>query len=457
MPDEGAEFGPMPSADEVRAELERILASEPFRPSAQLQAFLRFVVEATLKRRGGAHPRLHHRGRGVRPRPGFQPAVRPDRAGRGGAAAPRDRALLCRPGRGRSRSRSSCRAAAMCRASAIADAKRCEAVPRRRATAVRRAAAAPRRSVQRQSRDRRRLAAAARRCALGGTLLMRRRPPRQTASLTGARRAASRRARVRRSRSCWSIRSRRSLPPSRPRLAAIRARLADAHRALRRCRGRGRSRGGRSPAQRARRDRTSTGSASAASAAPTAGRASRCNLTDARTAPWSGRAASRRAAPSDRRRRGGGADRARRSRRRSAQPLRRDLCARAHSRCGVPASTRAIAACSTPSSIAARSIPPRAASMPRSAAASNSTIASDPAFPSAQAALAFVLMREFYARRVARPEGARRGAAASRCAPWSSSPRSARARHVLMNILFARGSVAEALARRRAGDRAQSL
>ena len=49
MPDAGAEFGPIPSADEVRAELERIVASEPFRPSAQLQAFLRFVVEATLK------------------------------------------------------------------------------------------------------------------------------------------------------------------------------------------------------------------------------------------------------------------------------------------------------------------------------------------------------------------------------------------------------------------------
>ena len=49
MPDEGVERGPMPSADEVRAELERIVASEPFRPSAQLQVFLRFVVESTLK------------------------------------------------------------------------------------------------------------------------------------------------------------------------------------------------------------------------------------------------------------------------------------------------------------------------------------------------------------------------------------------------------------------------
>jgi len=49
MPDAGAEFAPIPSADEVRAGLARIVASEPFRPSAQLQAFLRFVVEATLK------------------------------------------------------------------------------------------------------------------------------------------------------------------------------------------------------------------------------------------------------------------------------------------------------------------------------------------------------------------------------------------------------------------------
>ena len=49
MTGEGAGFGPSPSADEVRAELERIPTSEPLRPSAQLQAFLRFVVEATLK------------------------------------------------------------------------------------------------------------------------------------------------------------------------------------------------------------------------------------------------------------------------------------------------------------------------------------------------------------------------------------------------------------------------
>ena len=45
----GCRVGPILSADEVRAELERIVTSEPFRPSAQLQAFLRFVVGATLK------------------------------------------------------------------------------------------------------------------------------------------------------------------------------------------------------------------------------------------------------------------------------------------------------------------------------------------------------------------------------------------------------------------------
>ncbi len=43
-PDKGAE----PTADAVRAQLERILESEPFRPSAQLRVFLRFVVETTL-------------------------------------------------------------------------------------------------------------------------------------------------------------------------------------------------------------------------------------------------------------------------------------------------------------------------------------------------------------------------------------------------------------------------
>ncbi len=44
----GAEFEGAPAADDVRAELERILASEPFRGSPQLRAFLRYIVETTL-------------------------------------------------------------------------------------------------------------------------------------------------------------------------------------------------------------------------------------------------------------------------------------------------------------------------------------------------------------------------------------------------------------------------
>ena len=81
------------------------------------------------------------------------------------------------------------------------------------------------------------------------------------------------------------------------------------------------------------------------------------------------------------------------------------------------------------------------------------TVASDPAFPSAQAALAFVLMREFYAGKSRDPKGlddalrlALRGV--------ELKPGSARARHVLMNILFARGSVAQAL---REGEQAMAL
>ena len=81
------------------------------------------------------------------------------------------------------------------------------------------------------------------------------------------------------------------------------------------------------------------------------------------------------------------------------------------------------------------------------------TVASDPAFPSAQAALAFVLMREFYAGESRDPKGlddalrlALRGV--------ELKPGSARARHVLMNILFARGSIAQAL---REGEQAMAL
>jgi tetratricopeptide (TPR) repeat protein len=81
------------------------------------------------------------------------------------------------------------------------------------------------------------------------------------------------------------------------------------------------------------------------------------------------------------------------------------------------------------------------------------TIASDPAFPSAQAALAFLKMREFYAGEQRDPKGLDEALRLALRAV-ELKPQSARARHVLMNILFARGSIAEALAE---GERALAL
>jgi tetratricopeptide (TPR) repeat protein len=81
------------------------------------------------------------------------------------------------------------------------------------------------------------------------------------------------------------------------------------------------------------------------------------------------------------------------------------------------------------------------------------TIADDPAFPSAQAALAFLLMREFYAGEARDPKGLD-DALRLALRAVELKPGSARARHVLMNILFARGSIAEALAE---GERAIAL
>ncbi len=48
------EFRDGPSGAEIRAALERIVASDMFRMSPQLAAFLRFVVEATLRGEGGS-------------------------------------------------------------------------------------------------------------------------------------------------------------------------------------------------------------------------------------------------------------------------------------------------------------------------------------------------------------------------------------------------------------------
>src|SRR5262245_20399250 len=51
MPNANTWDGERPAAEEVRAALERIAASDAFRACPQLIAFLRYVVEATL--RGG--------------------------------------------------------------------------------------------------------------------------------------------------------------------------------------------------------------------------------------------------------------------------------------------------------------------------------------------------------------------------------------------------------------------
>ena len=49
MPGSNAQAEGRPNADEIRAALERMAASEAFRGSPQLVAFLRYVVEATLR------------------------------------------------------------------------------------------------------------------------------------------------------------------------------------------------------------------------------------------------------------------------------------------------------------------------------------------------------------------------------------------------------------------------
>jgi tetratricopeptide (TPR) repeat protein len=80
-------------------------------------------------------------------------------------------------------------------------------------------------------------------------------------------------------------------------------------------------------------------------------------------------------------------------------------------------------------------------------------IASDPTFPSAQAALAFLMMREFYAGEQRDPKGLDEPLRLAMRAV-ELKPQSARAHHVLMNILFARGSLADAMAE---GEKAITL
>ena len=83
---------------EVRAQVQRMTASDVFASSPQL------VRVSSVRRRGrAARARraaqgLHHRRRGAAARHELRSADRSDRARRGDAAAPRDRALLCGPG-----------------------------------------------------------------------------------------------------------------------------------------------------------------------------------------------------------------------------------------------------------------------------------------------------------------------------------------------------------------------
>ena len=87
----------VPTPDEVRAALQRIVVSNVFSASPQLAAFLSFVVEAALH---GNSDRIKGYTIGVevlRRDPKFDPQLDPI-ARRGDPPAPGDRTLLCRPG-----------------------------------------------------------------------------------------------------------------------------------------------------------------------------------------------------------------------------------------------------------------------------------------------------------------------------------------------------------------------
>ena len=71
-------------------------------PLAAARRFPAFRGRGGAARQGRSHQGLHHRRRGASPRHQVRSAARSDRAGRGDAAAARDRALLCRAGRRRS-------------------------------------------------------------------------------------------------------------------------------------------------------------------------------------------------------------------------------------------------------------------------------------------------------------------------------------------------------------------
>ena len=459
MPDAGAEFGPIPSADEVRAELERIVTSEPFRPSAQLQAFLRFVVGATLK---GEAERIRAFtiaveafGRAEDFDPQSDPIVRVEAARlrraielyyNGPGADDPIEIVVPRGGyvprfryRGRKRETPEPETPV-----ALPSTASPPAAPHRRN--VRHAVAAALLVL---------IAA-----ALGGTLLMRIAPTRQTASLTVP--AAPEPARP---RSPFPLLLVEPVAPElaavAPALAAIRARLADAL---------------------ARFDDVEVVVDPAAAVLPAReagapnvyrlavggerGADGRANLTLQLTdqdgaVVWSRSFEPRGAAqnPGAAQNLGAAQDLTAAAERVAhvaapalAQPYG-VIYARERLALGRPGVDWRYRCLLDGFEYRRTLDTAKSGQHAEIRGCLERTVASDPAFPSAQAALAFVLMREFYAGESRDPKGlddalrlALRGV--------ELRPGSARARHVLMNILFARGSVAQAL---REGEQAHAL
>ena len=113
--DAAAQFAPTssvkPSASEVRAALERILASRCFQQAGTRVGFFALRRRADVGRRRAALEGLHDRRRGVRPARGFRRAVRRVGARRGGPACAGASSSTTRAKANATPSGSSCRAA----------------------------------------------------------------------------------------------------------------------------------------------------------------------------------------------------------------------------------------------------------------------------------------------------------------------------------------------------------
>ena len=83
-----------PTAEEIRAALDRIAVSEAFRASSAARRLPALCGRSHAARRAGSHQGLHDRRRSAWPRRRFQSAGRSDRSRRGDAFAPRPATLL---------------------------------------------------------------------------------------------------------------------------------------------------------------------------------------------------------------------------------------------------------------------------------------------------------------------------------------------------------------------------